>query len=111
MLTSDILDGLPTGKQAFRRHLNRVLREDRGHGGGVVFVTCLLQLLHNRSFNLLAILLTDRCVFCWAKVGKAKLNTNPTRASSKRNFINSSSGFKAICLLTTCWGISLSRRG
>jgi hypothetical protein len=30
--------------------------------------------------------------FCWAKVGKAKLIANPTRAPSKRIFIVSSQG-------------------
>jgi hypothetical protein len=36
------LDALPTVNRSFRSHLNRVLREGRGDGGGIVFVVCLI---------------------------------------------------------------------
>ena len=39
------LDGFPTVNRSFRRHLNRVLREERGQGGCIVVVECLVELL------------------------------------------------------------------
>src|ERR1700758_689141 len=40
--------------------------------------------------------LSDFC--CWARVGKAKLIANPTRAPRKRIFIVFSWGFRDVCL-------------
>jgi len=53
------LDGLPTVHRSFVRHKNRVLREERGQGGGIVVVVCLLILLTNR-IKLLDYLWIDR---------------------------------------------------
>src|SRR5271165_6761382 len=43
------LDGLPTIKHPIRCHQNRVLREKRGHCGGVVLVECLVRLHTERT--------------------------------------------------------------
>src|SRR5580700_445179 len=42
------LGGLPTVNRSFVRHINRVLREGRGQGGGIVVVPCLVKLLIER---------------------------------------------------------------
>src|SRR5580700_8174646 len=39
------LDGFLTVNRSFRRHLNRVLREERGHSDCIVVVECLVELL------------------------------------------------------------------
>jgi len=101
------LDGLPTVHRSFGCHKNRVLREERGQGGGIVVVVRFLKLLTNR-INLSAIC-GSTVSFCWAKVDKAKLIANPTRAPSKRIFIVSSGRGMVYRLPTRC-AISLSRR-
>ena len=50
------LDGLPTVNRSCVRHKNRVLREERGHGGGIVVVSCLVKFFNERV-KLLALLL------------------------------------------------------
>ena len=41
------LDSLPTVKLSCVRQENRVLREERGHGGGIIVVECLGILVIN----------------------------------------------------------------
>ena len=44
--------------------------------------------------------------FCWAKVGKAKLIANPTRATTERIFIVSSRCFRRVVAERTRYGLS-----
>jgi hypothetical protein len=37
------LDGLPTDNRTVVRYLNRVLRVERGSGGGIVVVLCVVK--------------------------------------------------------------------
>ena len=53
------LDGLPTVNRSCVRHNNRVLREERCHGGSIIVVFCLVKFLNERG-KLLALLLTGR---------------------------------------------------
>ena len=56
-----LFDGLPTPDWSFVRDKSRVLREERGQGGGIVVVFCLVPLLMERD-KLLTVLLTEgRC--------------------------------------------------
>ena len=43
------LDGLPTVNRSCVRHINRVLREERGHGGGIVVVECIVIFFNDRD--------------------------------------------------------------
>jgi hypothetical protein len=45
-------DGLPTVNRSLRSHKNRVLREERCHGGGIVIVVCLVKLFRERISHL-----------------------------------------------------------
>ena len=47
------LDGLPTVNRSCVRHQNRVLREERSKGGGIVVVVCIVKFFVERV-NLLA---------------------------------------------------------
>jgi hypothetical protein len=96
------LDGLPTVNRSCVRHLNPVLRVERGQGGCIAVVECLVIFFTERV-KLLAC--GSAASFCWAKIGKAKLIANPTRATTKRISIVSSGGSRTICHLTTCCGI------
>ena len=79
------LDGLPTINWSLRSHINCVLREGRGNGGGIVVVECLVLSFPNASSAWRS---CGSGVFVfWAKVGKAKLIPNPTRPSTKRIFM------------------------
>src|ERR1700730_15609151 len=43
------LDGPPTKNRASVLHKNRVLREERGQGGGIVIVLCIAIFLNERE--------------------------------------------------------------
>ena len=82
------LDGLPTVNRSCVRHKNRVLCEERGHGGGIAVVKGLVILLTLR-IKLLDYLWIDR-VFLLGEGWHSKPIASPTRAPSKRIFIVSS---------------------
>ena len=91
------LDVLPTAKQPTWFHQKRVLREKRGHRGGVVFVVCLVQLPmkltgllncagYPKEITLLDYLKFGSVLRCPRPV-RAKLIANPTRVPTERIFI------------------------
>src|ERR1700756_2216220 len=43
-----LFDGLAAVNRSCVRHKNSVLREERGHGGSIIVVACLVKLLRNR---------------------------------------------------------------
>src|SRR6516225_7122420 len=44
-----LLDGFPTVNRTFIRHLNRVLRVERGKSGGIVVIPCNVKFLNERK--------------------------------------------------------------
>jgi hypothetical protein len=65
------LDGLPTVNRPYVRHNNSVFREERGHGGGIVVVSCLVKFFNERV-KLLAQLWIGR-LHCFPGIHAASL--------------------------------------
>ena len=56
------LDSLPTIKRSFLRHKNCIVHKERGYGGGIVVIDCLIKLL-NKRVKLLDYLWIDSLFF------------------------------------------------
>jgi hypothetical protein len=70
------LDGLATVNRSCVRHMDPVLRVERGQGSGIAVVECVVSFLL-RSSSCWRSLSLGVGSFCWAKIGKAKLIANP----------------------------------
>ena len=56
------LDDLPTDDWSSVRHLNRVLRVERGHGGGIVVVHCIVY-ISERAQEAARLFVKQPCLF------------------------------------------------